>query len=156
MHSIKLLALTLSTNAQIINPGRYPSINAVPPFNKDWTTLFTSALQPAVPDSMTCVSPTDWALTYDDGPSPETPNLLLELAKRGLKATFFVTGSSVLQYPSILKQTYEAGMEIGIHTWSHPHLMALTDDQVVAEIQWTAQIIFDVIGVTPLIFRAPV
>ena len=53
-----------------------------------------------------------------------------------MKATFFVIGSNVLQYPEILMETFKAGHEIGIHTWSHPSLIGLTTDQIVSEIIW--------------------
>ena len=72
-----------------------------------------------------------------------------------MKATFFVIGSNVLQYPEILIETFKAGHEIGIHTWSHQSLIELTTDQIVSEIMWTIRIIREVIGYTPRLVRPP-
>ena len=61
----------------------------------------------------------------------------------------------VLNNPALVLRAHQAGHQIAIHTWSHPSLPALTDDQVVAELVWTARIIKDVTGVTPAMFRPP-
>lgn len=42
-----------------------------------------------------------------------------------------------------------------VHTWSHPALTTLTNEQIVAELGWTRKAIKDVAGVTPLLFRPP-
>ncbi|KAH9263679.1 hypothetical protein BASA83_012919 [Batrachochytrium salamandrivorans] len=70
-----------------------------------------------------------------------------------VKATFFVIGSRVLDGWEYLKAVHDAGHQIGIHTWSHRSLTTLTNDQIVAELVWTAAIIKEVIGVTPIYFR---
>ena len=60
------------------------------------------------------------ALTFDDGPHPYyTEQLLKGLAKRKVKATFFVTGENVEAYPEVTKQICEEGHLIGNHTYSH-------------------------------------
>jgi peptidoglycan/xylan/chitin deacetylase (PgdA/CDA1 family) len=81
--------------------------------------------------------------------------VLKHLKDRNIKATFFVVGSMVLQYPEVLIETYKAGHEIGIHTWSHPSLVEITADQVIVEMMWTARIIREVIGYTPTLVRPP-
>jgi peptidoglycan/xylan/chitin deacetylase (PgdA/CDA1 family) len=50
-------------------------------------------------------------------------------------------GSQVLNFPDILKQAYQEGHEIALHTWSHTNLPSLTDDQIVAELVWNMKII---------------
>ncbi|KAI8921486.1 hypothetical protein BC831DRAFT_515252 [Entophlyctis helioformis] len=87
------------------------------------------------PDVATCRNGDDWGLSFDDGPSPSTPALLDELKKRNVKATFFVVDP--------------------LHSWSHPALTTRTNDQVLAEILFNAQIIKEVIGVTPRFVRPP-
>lgn len=81
--------------------------------------------------------------------------MLKELSDRKIKATFFVIGSMVLKYPEILIETFKAGHEIGIHTWSHNSLVGLTTDQIIVEIMWTAKVIREVIGYTPRLIRPP-
>jgi len=62
-------------------------------------------------------------MSFDDGPSEDTPRLLDYLESNGdLKSTFFIVGSRALSRPEILQSTYMAGHEISVHTWSHPSL----------------------------------
>ncbi|MDF2558428.1 MAG: polysaccharide deacetylase [Bacillales bacterium] len=58
-------------------------------------------------------------LTFDDGPSPVTVDVLEVLKSRGIKATFFVVGNQVELYPDILKRIADDGHAIGIHTNTH-------------------------------------
>ncbi|NLD18248.1 MAG: polysaccharide deacetylase [Tissierellia bacterium] len=59
-------------------------------------------------------------LTFDDGPSSEVTEKVLDVLKEeNVKATFFVIGKNVENYPEILKRIHEEGHGIGIHTYSH-------------------------------------
>src|SRR3954453_15027707 len=62
------------------------------------------------------------ALTFDDGPSPGSLELIDYLGKEGVKATFFQCGANVLRHPDISRRISEAGHEVGNHTYSHPRL----------------------------------
>src|SRR5689334_496516 len=62
------------------------------------------------------------ALTFDDGPSESTPEVLETLARYGARATFFQCGNNVRRLPSIARQVIEAGHEIGNHSYSHSAL----------------------------------
>src|SRR5436190_13522641 len=62
------------------------------------------------------------ALTFDDGPSEGTSRLLDLLNRLGTPATFFVCGMNVRRLPQVLRDTVEAGHEIGNHSYSHPAL----------------------------------
>jgi peptidoglycan/xylan/chitin deacetylase (PgdA/CDA1 family) len=62
------------------------------------------------------------ALTFDDGPSPGSLELLDYLGKQGVKATFFQCGVNVLRHPDISRKISEACHEIGNHTYSHARL----------------------------------
>ncbi|KAJ1339256.1 hypothetical protein BSLG_006390 [Batrachochytrium salamandrivorans] len=106
-------------------------------------------------DVITCPSHTAWALSYDDGPSPDTPALLTALANANVKATFCVVGSRVLDRPQILRQAYDAGHQICAHTWSHRLLTTQTNEQIVAEFEWTIRIIQQVTGARPAYARPP-
>ena len=66
------------------------------------------------------------ALTFDDGPNPRnTPPLLELLARKGIKATFFVVGRRVRRFRDLLKQTFDEGHEIGNHGDHHVPLSFL-------------------------------
>ena len=61
------------------------------------------------------------AITFDDGPHPQyTPRLLDMLKERGIKATFYVIGQNVAQYPEIMQRMVAEGHEIGNHSYTHP------------------------------------
>lgn len=106
-------------------------------------------------DITTCPDQLTWGLTYDDGPAFYTPNLLQYLDANNLKTTFFTIGSRILEEPHTLQVEYMTGHQIGVHTWSHPPLTTLTNEEIIAELGWTKQIIKDITGVTPNTFRPP-
>lgn len=106
-------------------------------------------------DVTTCPDKLTWGLTYDDGPAFYTQNLLQYLDQVNLKSTFFVIGSRAISLPNVLREEYMSGHHIGVHTWSHPMMTTLTNEEVIAELGWTKKIIQDVLGVTPLYWRPP-
>ncbi len=68
-------------------------------------------------------------LTFDDGPSQYTPEVLKILQENGARATFFQIGRNVPSDPTIEKQIIEQGSAIGNHTWDHSALGKLTAEQ---------------------------
>lgn len=60
-------------------------------------------------------------LTFDDGPSPNTPHILDTLKKNNIKATFFVVGKMANEYKDYLKREKAEGHTIGNHTYSHDY-----------------------------------
>jgi peptidoglycan/xylan/chitin deacetylase (PgdA/CDA1 family) len=95
------------------------------------------------------------ALTFDDGPSPSTPELLDVLDGVGAKATFFQCGIHVRRLPEIARWVIEAGHEIGNHTDSHAALWLRTAKFIEQEIGAAQRSIQHAAGVTPVLFRAP-
>ncbi|MDS9471700.1 polysaccharide deacetylase family protein [Sporosarcina pasteurii] len=96
------------------------------------------------------------ALTFDDGPDPKVTTRILDtLEKYDAKATFFMLGSRVEYYPEIAKSVYEAGHELGNHSWTHPDLTKAKNDKIQKEIDRTSTIIEEVTGQKPEIFRPP-
>ncbi|KAI8914490.1 hypothetical protein EDD86DRAFT_234889 [Gorgonomyces haynaldii] len=158
----------LGVSAQLTG---YPTLDAIAPVNAEWSNAFLSrpgVVIPNVPindkqltvvdwsqDISRCNNLNDWGLTYDDGPGLYTMTVLDQLKARNVKATFFVTGSRVVERPSVVKAIYDQGHLIGIHTWSHRALTTLANDQIVAETVYTANAIREAIGFTPLYFRPP-
>ena len=96
-----------------------------------------------------------WGLTYDDGPAFHTTQLLNYLDQQNLKSTFFVVGSRVISLPAILQAEYMSGHQIAVHTWSHPPLTTMTNEEIIAELGWSKKVIKDVLGVTPNMMRPP-
>ena len=96
------------------------------------------------------------AMTFDDGPSPETtPRLLDILKQRNIKATFFMIGQNAERNPEIVKRILADGHEIGNHSWTHPQLAKLPDDRVTEEITKTQNAITNASGYTPKLLRPP-
>lgn len=96
------------------------------------------------------------ALSFDDGPHPRfTPMILEMLAEYGIKATFFMIGSNVARYPEVARAVAAAGHEIGNHTYTHPHMHALSVKELLEEIEKTENI-FEQNGIPrPRLFRPP-
>ena len=96
------------------------------------------------------------ALTFDDGPSyKNTPVLLEGLAKRGVKATFFMLGVNAERYPKTAAQVAAAGHLIGNHSYGHKLLTLLSAQGVKDEIESGAKAIEAATGVYPRLVRPP-
>lgn len=78
------------------------------------------------------------ALTFDDGPSGlHTRALLAGLAVREAKATFFLCGYRVEQYPELTEKIWREGHEIGIHGYTHKNMAPMSRREIAAEINDT-------------------
>ena len=76
----------------------------------------------------------DVALTFDDGPSPFTGQILRILRKTHTPATFFVIGRSVQLYPRLVADEAHDGFAVGDHTETHAFLSLLSPDAQALEI----------------------
>ena len=96
------------------------------------------------------------ALTFDDGPDNiNTLKVADELKSINAKATFFVLGNRVVQYPDIVKRLYNDGNEIENHTFSHPDLIKLRNPTLIKQqIDSTQKALLN-IGVSAKFFRPP-
>ena len=94
-------------------------------------------------------------LTFDDGPSGSTPALLNALTQNGLRATMFNQGQYAAANASQVRAQVTAGMWVGNHSYTHPHLPQLGQAQIDSEISRTQQAIAAAGGGTPKLFRPP-
>ena len=95
------------------------------------------------------------ALTFDDGPWPNTTAKVLDILKKNrIKSTFFVVGQNVKNYPDLTKQIVADGHVIANHTWHHwyHHMNAQAAAYEVAN---TGDIIYQTTGVRTSLFRPP-
>lgn len=95
------------------------------------------------------------ALTFDDGPSEATPELLDVLAQYGARATFFQIGAHARRLPHVSRAVAAAGHEIGNHTDSHKALYFKSAAVIEREIRLAQQALTEAAGVAPRLFRAP-
>ena len=95
------------------------------------------------------------AITFDDGPGAQTAALLEMLREADAVATWFPVGEVVADSPERLRAIARAGHEIGNHSWSHPQLTRLNDDEVDSQITRTAREVERAIGIRPTLVRPP-
>jgi peptidoglycan/xylan/chitin deacetylase (PgdA/CDA1 family) len=95
-------------------------------------------------------------ITFDDGPSNDhTPALLNALRQNGLRATVFNEGQYAAAYPAQVQAEVNAGMWVGNHSYTHPHLIQESQAQIDSEVSRTQQAIAAAGGGTPKLFRPP-
>lgn len=100
------------------------------------------------------------ALTFDDGPSEDTPRVLEILERHRVPATFFQIGLNVKRLPAVARAVPEAGHAIGNHSYSHPifcnpRLGFPLPQGVERELRQAQEAINEHTGVVPVWFRAP-
>lgn len=93
------------------------------------------------------------ALTFDDGPSKYTKDILDILKKYDACGTFFLIGNKVSFYGEVLREMLSEGNEIGNHSYDHKYLTRLSEEEVKDEINKTQDEIKRVTGYTPTLFR---
>lgn len=73
----------------------------------------------------------------------------------GVKATFFLVGFWIEKYPDMVKEIYNNGFEIGIHSNTHPDMTKLNKSEIRAELTTNIKLIEELTGFTPKLFRPP-
>lgn len=94
-------------------------------------------------------------MSFDDGPNLGTEELLKYLDENDLSGTHFVIGSAILYNPDTMKLMADAGVHLGVHTFSHSIQTTKTDLEVLGDLGWTCQLIFEATGKVPMYFRPP-
>lgn len=93
------------------------------------------------------------ALTFDDGPSKYTKEIINYLNQNNACATFFILGNKVEIYKDTLKNMIKYGNEIGNHSYNHKWLTKLTINDYKSQINDTQKIIQDNLNYNPVLFR---
>ncbi|MBW4620439.1 MAG: polysaccharide deacetylase family protein [Cyanosarcina radialis HA8281-LM2] len=95
------------------------------------------------------------ALTFDDGPWPVTTGKILAILKKNnIKATFFMVGQPLQNYPQIAQQVVAEGHALGNHTWHHWY-HAHSPATAASEIEKTAALLHKTTGFRTYLFRPP-
>lgn len=95
-------------------------------------------------------------LTFDDGPVLGVTDFVLnELAKRDLKATFFMVGDNLGKYPTLGKEVLDAGFRIGNHTFNHLNGWKTDDEEYLKNIQAFDKELENSLGIQTELFRPP-
>ncbi|KNG80268.1 putative chitin deacetylase [Aspergillus nomiae NRRL 13137] len=102
-----------------------------------------------------CTTPNTVALTFDDGPSGYTPQLLDLLDEYGAKATFFMVGEGSQEYPDIIRRMRSEGHQVGSHTLDHANLPSLSYEQIVQQMTSLEGVLQSAMGDIPTYMRPP-
>ena len=96
------------------------------------------------------------ALTFDDGPSPKTTPVALDLLKKyNAKGTFFMVGYAVEGNEDIIKRVIAEGHQIGNHSWDHPVLTKISLEKAKSQINDTTAALKKASGLDVHIMRPP-
>ena len=98
------------------------------------------------------------ALTFDDGPHPDTTRRVLALLRaHGAVGTFFVLGEKALAHPDLVREIASAGHGVGVHGHVHDRLYALRGYGFLArDLARACLAVEQASGVRPTLFRPPV
>jgi len=123
------------------------------------TLVLTACFGAAPPPSSTSPPPpppgSTVYLTFDDGPSAYTSQIVSVLQAKGAPATFFVVGQNAARHSSLVQQEHAAGNGIGNHSWDHPDLTTLPPDHFLSKLQSTTDKIASLAGTRPTLWRPP-
>jgi len=94
-------------------------------------------------------------ITFDDGPTLNTPSIIKTLEEYGAKATFFVLEERIVMYPDFVKEIYHSKNAIGLHGVSHSEAIYYTPSSPLEEMKKTEKTLKSVIGKGSRLVRVP-
>ena len=115
----------------------------------------TPALETPATPKINCTKVKCVALTFDDGPGPQTTEVLDALKAADARATFFALGPNAVARPQALKRMSAEGHEIGNHTWNHRLLTSLDEKAIQNELDSTNTAVSTAVGQGPTVTRPP-
>lgn len=96
------------------------------------------------------------ALTFDASwGNAYTSSILDKLKQYDVKVTFFISGIWIEKYPEDYRNIFKNGHELGNHSYKHPHMRELSDDEVLEEINKTERLSNEIIDKDGRLFRFP-
>ena len=144
-------ASSAGTGAPPEESGGSDAIGEVPAYAELYPDFYA-------PETLTADQHTDKTiyLTFDDGPSDRTDEILQILKDKDVKATFFVIGKSDAVSAQRMRSIVDGGHTLGMHTFSHSYKKIYASvDAYLADMYQIFCLIRDTTGVTPSVFRLP-
>lgn len=148
-------AQTTETPETTSVPDSVPESSAATDGDKTYTSLFPELYADKYNGEYEDSENTVY-LTFDDGPSVLTENLLYYLRQENVKATFFVVPERTEYCYSLLKEISDAGHTIGIHSASHDYEKIYASvDAFLDDFSEAYDIVLEATGKAPDIYRFP-
>ncbi len=96
-------------------------------------------------------------LTFDDGPDEKNTDAILDILRQeNVRATFYVVGRNVNAYPATARRIFDEGHALGNHSYDHDYdRLYASPDNYLEEMEEADEAIHQLLGVRPLITRAP-
>ena len=95
------------------------------------------------------------ALTFDDGPSQHTWNIVSTLQSYKARATFFIIGNQVATHEAAIDYILANHNEIASHSFGHKNLTKLSDVEVVNQIRPVDAALLEQHDYIPVMYRVP-
>lgn len=141
--------------APATSAGPATAAAAAKPAAKPASPAASAKLTPAAPAPVNCAVAKCVALTYDDGPSNNTYDLLDKLEAAKAPATFFYIGNQIDRYSDAVKRAVKDGIVIGNHTWTHPVMTGLSEASQQTQVDRTSREIQLAGAPKPTLMRPP-
>lgn len=141
-----------------VQAGKIPNIAPAVPTAPNTVPVYAASVNPNDPSvcsaSHGCRNPGDMydapqgviAIGFDDGPLPPSDSLSAFLQQNQIKATHFYIGNNIIANYKEFNIAFQNGDDIAVHTWTHPYMTGLSNADVVAQLGWTLQVIYNSTG----------
>lgn len=142
-----------------VQAGKIPNIPQATQSNPNASPTYPSGVNPSSPQvcswtygcrlngTIYDAPPGVVGLSFDDGPLPPGDTLYTFLRQNQVKATHFFIGINILNNWNQFNTAFQTNQDdIAVHTWTHPHMTALSNADVVAQLGWTLQVIYNSTG----------
>ncbi|KAJ7890800.1 hypothetical protein B0H13DRAFT_2234871 [Mycena leptocephala] len=127
---------------RFIHPTRFPVVG----FDPNGAVVCSATYKCRNPNDVWDAPDNSIGISFDDGPQPASDTLFKFLADNNETATHFMIGVNILDYPNEFLSAFNMGGDIAVHTYTHRYTTTLSNEDVVAELGYTAQLIHDSTG----------
>ena len=154
---------TSTSSASAAATSVQPPVTTQPSTSTSTASLTTSSIPVTSPKGTirvirNCVTPNAVAITFDDGPYTYTSQIAQRFTQAGGNVTFFMNGlnwACIYDHAEAVKAAYDAGHQIGSHTWSHPDLTTLSVTEVSSQMNALSIAFKRILGAVPVYMRPP-
>jgi len=130
--------------SQQSNPSANPSYGSLDPTSPQ---VCSASYGCRIPGQIWDAPSGTLAIGFDDGPLPPSPGLNEFLQQNQIKATHFYIGINIIQFWEAFNTAFMVNQDdIAVHTYTHPYMTTLSNEDVVAQLGWCLQLIYNSTG----------